>query len=162
MKNLLGAIAAAMLLGAGCAHERGTQTQTDMPASPQASVDNNAQGGAGTAGGVDCTVINGGAANTSAVGGSGSQPDQSAIHGSASDVNAPDQSGISGSASDLNLPDQSGIGGSASEAGAVDDTAIDSSTPKTDATDDNSIGSSDTRSDTFEDTGMGGAGGGGG
>lgn len=138
MKRLLGAIAAAMVLGAGCAHERGNQTQTDMPASPQASVDSNAQGqlggagGAGTAGGVDCEVINSGAADTSAVGGAGSQLDQS------------------------------GIGGSASEAGAVDDTAIDSPAPETSAVDDNFIDDSDTQSDTFEDTGMGGAGGGGG
>jgi hypothetical protein len=148
MKKLLGAIAAAMLLGAGCAHERGTQTQTDMPASPQASVDSNSQGqigGAGTAGGVDCTVINGGA-DTSAVGGAGSQSDQPAT----------------GSAWDFSNSNQSGIGGSASEAGAVDDTTIDSPAPETGAVDDNSIGSSDTQSDTFEDTGMGGAGGGGG
>jgi hypothetical protein len=153
MKRLLGAIAAAMVLGAGCAHERGNQTQTEMPAPPQASVDNNAQGqlsgagGAGTAGGVDCTVINGGAADTSAIGGASSQPAQSAT---------------GGSSWDLGNSDQSGIGGSASEAGAVDDTAIDSPAPETGAMDDNSISDSDTQSDAFEDTGMGGAGGGGG
>lgn len=144
MKKLLGGIAAAMLLGVGCAHEQGTQTQTDMPASPQASVESNTQGqiggagGAGTAGGVDCTVINGGAANTGAAGGAGFQFDHS---------------GIGSSAPDVDVPDQSGIGGSASEASAVDDTTIDS---------DNSIDSSNTQSDAFEDTGMGGAGGGGG
>lgn len=183
MKHLLGAVAAAMLLGAGCAHERGTQTQADVPASPQASADSTAQGqpggagGAGTAGGVDCTVINGGAASTSAVGGSGSQPDQRAVGGSSWDFGtsdpskldsvipkpgSSDQSATSGSAADMDVPDQSGIGGSASEAGAVDDTTLGGSVPETGAMDDTTVSGSDDEADAFEDTGMGGAGGGGG
>jgi hypothetical protein len=164
MKRLLGAIAAAMLLGAGCAHERGNQIQTDVPASPQASVDTRAQGqlggagGAGTAGGLDCEVISGGSASTSAVGGAGSQSDQSAIGGSASDMDASTQDDMGRGYSDLGVPDQGAIGGSASsDLGASEQSGISGSASGQDVADQSGIGGSASGQDVADQSGIGGS-----
>lgn len=161
MKNLLGAIAAAMLLGAGCAHERGSTAQTEAPSAPQASV-----GTAGVSSGLTCEAINGNAAEVSssapvvndsseAWGGSSSRVDIAegkASGGSVSDQSvtddsSSDQSVIEDSASEFEVQEGTSIGGSGSETDTSDKAAVDDSASET---------------QSFEDTDMGGTGGGGG
>lgn len=156
MKNLLGAIAAAMLLGAGCAHERGSTTQTEAPASPQASV-----GTSGVTSGLTCEVING---NTAGVSSSAPVINE----GSSSESIGMQQSGTGGSASG----DQSAIGGSssgqivrddaASQLEILEEEAIGGSGSKTDTSGKAPVDDSASESQSFEDTDMGGTGGGGG
>jgi hypothetical protein len=60
MKKLLGALVAALVLGAGCAHNQEKTAQTEVPSAPQASVESGGQGqvgGSGMLSGMDCEVI---------------------------------------------------------------------------------------------------------
>lgn len=171
MKNLLGAIAAAMLLGAGCAHERTSTTQSEAPSSPRAAVST-----AGVTSGLTCEVINGNASGVSssapvtnessdAWGGSSSEfvdlqqvgPGGDAAEQSASGSSVSGQNVIEGPASS-----QEPIDSSASDPSAIDDPA-----PQSDISEGEAIGGSGSEMDvsesnSFEDTDMGGTGGGGG
>lgn len=167
MKKLLGAIAAAMLLGAGCAHERST-TQTEAPSSPRASV-----GTAGVTNGLTCEVING---NTNTQGVSSSAPVTSessdAWGGSSSESADLQQPGRSGSTwEDQSVSDRSVIEAPASSQEPIDDSALDQSAiggsgPEMDVSgktpDKAPVDDSASKSHSFEDTDMGGTGGGGG
>lgn len=181
MKNLLGAIAAAMLLGAGCAHERVSTTQTEAPASPQASV-----GTAGVSSGLACEVINGNAAevsssapvmnessdawggSSSSVGitegkaGGGSVSDQSITDESVSDQSTIGGSVADQSVTDDSVSDQSVIDDSASETDTQKGTAIGGSGSEMDTSDKAAVDDSASETQSFEDTDMGGTGGGGG
>ena len=57
MRHVIGAVAAAMLFAAGCAHQRETTTQADTRTAPQASVDATMRGQSATVPGMDCEVI---------------------------------------------------------------------------------------------------------
>ena len=57
MRQVIGAVAAAMLLATGCAHQRETTTQAETRTAPQASVDATMRGGAASVPGMDCEVI---------------------------------------------------------------------------------------------------------
>lgn len=129
MKKILGAIAAALVLGAGCAHNQEKTAQTEVPSAPQASVESASQGqmgGSGALVGMDCEVISTG--GSGALGGTiQNEPSASVTTGSESlqtesipsegsaNVAQPDDSGSGDIAiGGLDTQDDA-IGGSASE-----------------------------------------------
>jgi hypothetical protein len=168
MKTLVGAIAAAVLLGIGCAHEQVKTTQTGMTAPPQASI-----GGAGTAGdGLSCAVIDSHASSItrSEPVKSGSvdaavvdqAPESPAFGSSSSQAGISEDTSIGSSSDQVGASEDSGIGGSSSQAGLSEDTGIGGAPSQVDTSQNATQSGSVSRPDNFEDTGMGGAGGGGG
>lgn len=151
MKKILGALAAAVLLGTGCAHEQATPTDTGMSSPPQASADSTRGNG------LSCAVIGSrstGAKHSDTV---KSGSDQGTVVGQ-----APENAAIGNSPAQASPSEDTGIGGSSSQAGTSEATELGTPSPQVDTSPQTTKNSSAAKPDTFEDTGMGGAGGGGG
>lgn len=116
MKRLLGVIAGALLLGAGCAH-----------GSAENRAPTGGSGSAGTGGGLSCQDI--GARDTDTK----DSPTAQSESWSPSDT-------VSGSNSQLGTPQDTGIGGSASEGNTSEDTSIGSSASESDTFEDTGMG----------------------
>jgi hypothetical protein len=188
MKKVLGAIAAAVLLGTGCAHNKENTSQAEVPIPPQVveeSVYHDPMGGSGQAGAAsayNCEVVSTGSAATTrselkqdecVKKADSSVSSKAAITGGEASEDAAIGGSASGDlASDNALPEESGIGGSASGDFANDnalpeESGIGGSASEDLSTDDSAsknLAPDDSVSEdtSFENTDMGGTGGGGG
>jgi hypothetical protein len=169
MKKILGAIAAALVLGAGCAHNQEKTAQTE----PQSSVENTGQvqtggtGNTGTLAGMECEVIGFGGSGAASAEQKPSECVEQQTSADATGIGAASGSASEDVAIDSTVPaeDDLAIGGSAP---AEEDLAIGGSASEDIATDDSAskdLAKGNTAADddvNFEDTDMGGTGGGGG
>jgi hypothetical protein len=174
MKKILGAIAGALVLGVGCAHNQERPPQAE-PSAPQASVDR--AGDVRTMTSHSCEVLStapAGAQQTecmsnkssartagnAAIRGSASR--DAAASGSASSNVAVDDSGSGDAVIGGSVAQDEGIGGSASEDLATGNQASQNVGTGNPASQDAATGGSAAKDAAFENTDMGGTGGGGG
>jgi len=141
MKRLLGAIAAALVLCAGCAHDQEKTARTEVPSTSQAQV-----GDSVALSGLDCEVISTGGSGAAGSGTIQNEPSASVTTGSAMG-----QSKCEPGEASAGAAQSSALGGSASQDNAIGGSATEDLETSDLAKDD----------EAFEKTDMGGTGGGG-
>jgi hypothetical protein len=159
MEKLWGAIAAAVLLGMGCAHEQAKPTRTETPTPPRATVDGAGQGqtgGEGHAGAahgsLSCEVIDPRASMTQRSETAQNECEPTEVSGSATEDHAMGGSALVGQEQQdaaLNESEAGEVSGDAPEDSAIGGSASE-------------IDGSASEDEAFESTDMGGTGGGGG